>query len=168
VSSKRRRKGSHWVAPSRATLQIVIYDAIYTKHTDAENVIPVHINPLMLRKNKETRRDNLIRLGNDANIVIDGDIAKCDICSLLEMQAKSDAELNRVCEAGALVLLLPRDVIEAVWVKLEDKNRDGLVRWYPYQRARVGFAVIVNSEGVIEGLRAFTEDGNGEYAGKPF
>lgn len=168
VSSKRRRKGSHWVAPSRAMPQVVIYDATHTKHTDAENVTPVHANPLMLGKNKETRRDNLVGIGNDANIVIDGDVAKCETCSLLEMQAKSDAELNRVCEAGALALPLPGDVTEAVWVKLEDKNRDGLVRWYPCQGARVGFAVIVNSEGVIEGLRAFAEDGNGEYAGKPF
>jgi hypothetical protein len=35
----------------------------------------------------------------------------------------------------------------------EEKNRDGLVRWYPVCGARVGFVVIVNSEGVIEGLR---------------
>jgi hypothetical protein len=63
----------------------VIYNIIYIKHTNIENVTLIYINPLILRKNKETKRDNLIRLGNNANIVINGDVTKCDIYSLLEI-----------------------------------------------------------------------------------
>jgi hypothetical protein len=63
----------------------VIYNTTYTKHIDLENVILVNVNLLMLGKNKETRRDSLVRHGNNANIVIDTDVAKYDMCSLLEM-----------------------------------------------------------------------------------
>lgn len=90
------------------------------------------------------------------------------MCSRLEVQAKSDEELNRVCQAGALFLPSIGDVTEVVWVKLEEKNREGLVRWYPVCGTRVGFAVIVNLEGMVEGWRAFVEEDDGEYAGKPF
>jgi hypothetical protein len=90
------------------------------------------------------------------------------MCSQLEVQAKSDTELNRVCQAGAEFLPFTEDSTEAVWVELEKKNRGGLVRWYPVCGTRVGFVVIINSEGVVEGWWAFVEDDGGEYAGKPF
>jgi hypothetical protein len=53
------------------------------------------------------------------------------MCSQLEVQAKSDAELNRVCQARASFLLLTEDAIGIVWVEIKEKNREGLVRWYP-------------------------------------
>ncbi len=84
------------------------------------------------------------------------------------MQAKSDVELNRVRQTGAESLPLKGDHTETVWVELEKKNIEGLVRWYPFCGARVDVAVIVNSEGIIESWRTFVEDDDGERAGKPF
>jgi len=63
---------------------------------------------------------------------------------------------------------LKGDYIEIIWVKLKKKNIKGLVRWYLVYRARVGVAVIMNSEGIIESWRTFVEDNNGERAGKSF
>ena len=55
-----------------------------------------------------------------------------------------------------------------MWVKLKEKNREGLVQWYLVCGTRVGFVVIVNLEGVIEGWMAFVKGGDGEHAGKLF
>ena len=55
-----------------------------------------------------------------------------------------------------------------MWVELGEKNREGLVWWYPVHGTRVGFAVVVNLDGVVEGLRAFTEDTDGEHASELF
>lgn len=175
VSNKRRRKNSHVVLSTRATPQVVIHDAGHTGHADPGIVTPVNAKLFMLgKKNKKTqqtnqlRRDNLVGVVTDGNVAMDAGMVKCDICSKLEMQAKLDTELNRVWEAGALPLPLPGDVTKEVWVRIEDKNRDGLVRWYPCHGARVGFAVIVDSEGMIEALRAFAKGDSREHAGDSF
>ena len=68
----------------------------------------------------------------------------------------------------SIIYTIDRGCHKAMWVDLEDKIREGLVRWYPVCGTRAGVAVIVNSEGVIEGWRAFVEDNDGEYAGKLF
>jgi hypothetical protein len=128
------------------------------------------------RKDKDTwnthqsRKDVVAGPGDDVDAVIDADVEKCNMCCQLEVQAKLDAKANRVCRAraGASYLPLLEHVTDAVWVELEEKNKEGLVRWYPVRGTGVGFAVIVNSEGVVEGLRAFTEDTNEERAGEPF
>lgn len=88
---------------------------------------------------------------NDADSVIDVNVNKCNMYSQLEMQAKSDTELNRVCQAGAEFLPFTEGATEAVWVELEKKNREGLVRRYPVCGIRVGFVIIINSEGAIDG-----------------
>jgi hypothetical protein len=105
---------------------------------------------------------------NDAYTIIDANVDKCNTCSQLEVQAKSDVELNQVRQTGAESLSLKGDHIEIVWVELEKKNIEGLVRWYSFCGARVDVAVIVNSEGIIESWRTFVEDNNGERAGKSF
>ena len=87
---------------------------------------------------------------NDAHTTTDANMDKCNTCYQLEVQAKSDVELNRVRQTGAKSLPLKGDHTETVWVELEKKNIEGLVRWYPVCGARVGVAVIVNLEGVIE------------------
>jgi hypothetical protein len=89
------------------------------------------------------------------------------MCYQLEVLAKLDAETNRVRQAGAAYFPLPGRV-DAVWVELEGKNKEGLVRWYPVRGTEVGFAVVVNSKGVLEGLEAFAKDTNGELAGELF
>ena len=42
------------------------------------------------------------------------------------------------------------------------------MQWYPVRGTRVGFAVVVNLDGVVEGLRAFTEDTDKEHVSEPF
>ncbi len=144
-----------------------------TKQVGRGNVTPVKANPLTLGKHEDTqktnqlRKDSLVGLDNDADTVMDT-ADKCNMCSQLEVQAKLEAELNRVCDAGAGHIPFPGDVTEAVLFMLEEKNREGLVRWYPICGTGVGFAVVVNSVGVIEGWRAFAEADDGEYTGKPF
>jgi hypothetical protein len=59
-------------------------------------------------------------VGNNTDTIIDTNINKCNICSQLEMQAKSDAELNRVYQAKALFISLIGDAIEAVWIELKE------------------------------------------------
>jgi hypothetical protein len=94
--------------------------------------MPVKANSLTLGKDKDTqnknqlRKDKLVGLSNDANTVIDANVDKCNMCSQLEVQVKSDAELNRVRRAGTSYF--PDYASDSVWVKLEEKNREGLVR----------------------------------------
>ena len=157
VSSKRRREGRHCIISSRDSPQVVIYDGTQTKHTNPKDVTPVNANPLILGTSKELQEQTSSGAVDDANLVIEGDAIKCNICSQLEIQLKSDAELKQLCECEASVLPLLGDVAEPVLmnqeyvlINIEDKNRDGLVRWYPCHGARGGVAVVVNSGGVID------------------
>jgi hypothetical protein len=63
----------------------VIYNITHIKRTNLKNAILANANSLMLKKNKEIKRNNLVKLSNNANIVINSDIAKCNTCSLLEI-----------------------------------------------------------------------------------
>jgi hypothetical protein len=112
----------------------------------------------------QSREDVVAGRGDNLDAVRE----KCNMCCQLEVQAKLDVEANRVCQAGAWCLPSQKHVTDAVWVELGEKNREGLVRWYPVRGTGVGFAVVVNLDGVVEGLRAFTEDADGEHASEPF
>lgn len=128
---------------------------------------------LAYRRDENTQNTNqsdvgvVVGRGDDINAFIDTVVEKCNMCCQLEVQAKLDAEVNRVCPAGASSLPPPY-VTDAVWVELGEKNKEGLVRWYPVCGTGVGFAIVINLEGVVEGLRAFAKDTTGEHAGEPF